>query len=275
MAARRLLAVLAVAPVLPGELAQRVARDVAGGHLGQADDPPAASADARGQLAVLVDRPALVPAALGEHRVALPDAGEAAVDLDLVRRAAEARAADAHRRLERERHAPGPCVGPLGDLRPADVRDVAAAEPRDAGGEVVVRVPGVRVHPRDVAPAGGVEADVQRVRRVPCGVVEEAHAGVLRRDALDDRAARVGGPAVHDEDLEVARHLLGAHQLERALEVALLVEHRHEDRDGRFALGHACSVHSVNTSSDQSWRLRSARAERWSSSSFATGSGWK
>ncbi len=142
--------------------AQAVARDVLGAHLGQAEDAPAAAADARGELGVLVVVPVLVPAALRlEHR-ARPDAGEAAVDLDLaVRGLPELRPAAAERRVERQRDPARPGALAARELRAADVRRAAAAQALDAAREVVLGVVGVRVHARDVGAAGGREADVE------------------------------------------------------------------------------------------------------------------
>ena len=83
--AARLGAVEAVAPVLLGELLQRVARHVQRAQLGHADDPAAALEEPRRQLGVLVDGPAVVPAAVLVERRALPDSREdAGVDVLLL-----------------------------------------------------------------------------------------------------------------------------------------------------------------------------------------------
>ena len=55
-------AVDAVAAVLAGERSEAVARHIERRHLRDADDPAAGLPDAGGELAVLVDRPVLVPA---------------------------------------------------------------------------------------------------------------------------------------------------------------------------------------------------------------------
>ena len=116
----------------------------------------------------------------------------------LLRRAAERRAADAQRRRQRQRDAPRPRARrPRRSCGPLTHDDVAARQPRDPAREVVARVPGVRVHPRDVLAARGAQPDVQRVRRAPRRVVEHAHPRVLGGDALErSPATAVGRPAV-------------------------------------------------------------------------------
>src|SRR5918995_5429794 len=85
MMATGLGAELPVGPVLAGEAAEDApARNVPGGHSGDADDPSAALAHPGGELGILVHGPLLVPTAEGVERRPPPDAGEARVYLDLL-----------------------------------------------------------------------------------------------------------------------------------------------------------------------------------------------
>src|SRR4051812_17952995 len=81
MPTERLHAVLTVVPILAREFLQLLSWDILCRHLRKADDPPALCLDARRQLCVLVDRPALVPTAAPFQRFAMPYPGEAAVDV--------------------------------------------------------------------------------------------------------------------------------------------------------------------------------------------------
>src|SRR5205823_14770613 len=130
---------------------------------------------------VLVDGPALVPAAGLEQARAPPDAAEdARVELAFARScgvlAPLARAAATHPGRERERH--GPRDGAMGARHgwSADPLGVTAAQPLHPGGEVLARVHRVRVHARDELAAGGAQRDVQTARRSPPRVVEDADA---------------------------------------------------------------------------------------------------
>src|SRR5687767_13296865 len=76
MAPRRLGAIEAVTGILPRQATEAVARDVAGGQLGQAHDAHALGAKPGRELGVLVHRPALVPAPQSLERGAVPDAAE-------------------------------------------------------------------------------------------------------------------------------------------------------------------------------------------------------
>src|SRR5205085_10617341 len=85
MAAERPRAVEAVAEMLARQRCERIAGHVVPSHLCHAYEPRPAVEKARGHLRVLVDRPALVPAAGREQRRAAPHAAEhAGVELALL-----------------------------------------------------------------------------------------------------------------------------------------------------------------------------------------------
>ena len=230
MTSRGLDPVLPVTPVLARERAQVRTRHVPRRHRRHADDPAAAGTDARGQLAVLVHRPALVPAPQLQQQVASPHAAEARVHLRLLCGAtAEARASHAERALERERD--GATGRPIahGQLRARRAGHVALLEPRDASRDVIAGIERVGVHAGHIRAAGCVQADVERVGRTAGGIVEAANAVVGARGFGDDGAAAVGRAAVDDQDLEPAVEFLLAHRRESPLQMPRLVEDRDED----------------------------------------------
>ena len=88
------------------------------------------------------------------------------------------------------------------------------------------------------SPARAPDALVQPRRRQAPGVVDELDARVVRRETAEDLARRVEAHPVGDEDLEaVARPVLRLDGAKEGLDVLLLVEARHRDRDER--VGHA------------------------------------
>jgi hypothetical protein len=220
----------AVPPVLARQGGQAVARDVLRAHLRETEDAPAAAADARGELRVLVVVPVLVPAAVRlEHR-ARPHAGEAAVHLDLsAARLPELRATPAQRRLQRQRHTAGPGAVAAGQLRAADVVGAAAAQALDAAREVVLGVERVRVHPRDVGAARVREADVEAHGRRAHRVLENAYARIRPLQLEQDLAGPVLGSPVDEQELDRSVEVLSQHLRRDLPDVVLLVEDGRKD----------------------------------------------
>jgi len=66
------------------------------------------------------------------------------------------------------------------------------------------------------------------------GVVDDADARVVSDEPFDDAVGAVGGGSDGEHDLELARVVLGDDAGDGGLEVAGLVEHRHDVRDGRL-----------------------------------------
>ena len=239
--AARLGAVEAVAPVLAPERLERVARRVERAQLRDADDPAAPLEEPRRQLGVLVDGPAVVPAAVLVERLALPDAREdAGVDVLLLLGLPLARAARAEPGAQRDRHPPRPLARPVRDLRAGDPFDVAALEALDALRHVLGRVVGVRVHAHDVVPARVLEPDVEAEGRAPLRVVEHPDAMVGGRHLLEDLLRAVLRVAVHEEELDLAVVALREHRLDALADVPLLVEDRDQHADVYFSVSTDC-----------------------------------
>src|SRR5579884_774797 len=136
--AARLRTVEAVARVLPRKVAHARTRYVARRHRRQHDDPPARREHARAELRVLVDRPALVPAADPFDEGAVEDAREAGRRVELlVLPPPETGTARPEPGAERGRRRARDGVDAVGDLRAARPHDaVAAAQPLDPKREV-------------------------------------------------------------------------------------------------------------------------------------------
>ena len=87
---------------------------------------------------------------------------------------------------------------------------------------------GVGVHARDVLAARVPQADVEPLRDPAARVVDHPDPRVLARELVEDRARRVLGAAVHEEELDLAVEALGPHRRDRLADVRLLVQDRRE-----------------------------------------------
>ena len=232
----RLGAVAAVAPVLAGEPLERVARRCTAPPSPAGRRSGCRAREPRRQLGVLVDGPALVPAAEALERLAPPDAGE---------RPCRPRSPPPPRPISRRRPrrarsaarappAATTCPSPTGICGPLTHVDVAALEALDALRQVVRRVVGVGVHPRDVV-AARVSSPMfspNVVRR--CGLSRTRMRSVGGRHLLEDLVRAVVRVAVHEEELDLAVEALGEHGLDRLADVPLLVEDRDQHADVYF-----------------------------------------
>ena len=235
-------AVIAVAEVLARHGRERVPRHVITGHLGPADQACPRAQEARGHLGILVDRPALVPAAGPQQPLAPPDPPEhAGVELALrttvAVRAPLARTAAPEPRRQRRGHGPRDRPDRAGNRRPADPLRVAAPQSLDAGGEVAIGVISVSVHARDELAPRLPEAHVEPAGRSLAGVVEHPDTRVARRELEQNLARGVLRAAVREEQLDQAVEALGLHRGDRLANMALLVADRDEYADIRVAAG--------------------------------------
>jgi hypothetical protein len=90
----------------------------------------------------------------------------------------------------------------------------------------------VDVHAHDHVTAGVANHPVEAGGLQAVGVVDQADARVGCDQAVEDLAGAIGGPAVGDQDLDAVRRVvLRLHRGDAGLDVVLLVEGRHRDRD--------------------------------------------
>ena len=190
--------------------------------------------DALVELGVLVrDRTRIPQADRLEH--APPErAEEHGVDEPLGVGRAIARAADAER--ARERGTQGALEERLGlrALRAADVIRAGALEHLDALADVIGRVLAVHVHANDDVALRRLDELAEAGRLEPLGVVDHLDPRIAGGEAREDVPRAIGRAAVGDEDLQlVVRIVLRLDTRDARLDVVLLVERGHRDRDGR------------------------------------------
>ena len=147
----------------------------------------------------------------------------------------EARAARPEPRTEGQRDGARAGIDTVWNLGPARPHHaVAPAQPFDADREVVRWIQRMCIHPRDDAPTGGTQSDVQSRGGLPGRVVENTNPRFGAGEFLEDGARPIRRAAVGEDELELALEPLAPHRRNGVLDVALLVEHRcqHAHVDG-------------------------------------------
>ena len=78
--------------------------------------------------------------------------------------------------------------------------------------------------------APGAQADIERIRRPPGGIMQKPDAVVLSRQIANHVWRAVCRPAVDDQELQLTVEALGAHRRNRLLDIAARVQGRHQHR---------------------------------------------
>ena len=224
----------AVAVVLPPERGEVATHGVAAADLRDEDDRAAGVAQTVVELVVLAMLEVLREVADAVEDVAAVGAEGDGVD-GAFAAGAEGGAADAEARRHRERdRLPGEGVALRRD-RAADAVRAGRLERIDAAAEEIGRHGGVAIDAHDDVAACERQTDVQRGGREPARVRDLAQVECrLGGEARDDLRRRIARLAIEHDDLEaVAGIVLRGERVEAALDVALLVAHRHEHGDER------------------------------------------
>ena len=87
------------------------------------------------------------------------------------------------------------------------------------------------VHARDELATRVPEPDVEAMSHVAAGVVENPDARVLAGQFLQRRSGGIGGPAIHEEEFDLAAEPLSPHCGDRLTDVIGLVQDRRQGAD--------------------------------------------
>ena len=120
-----------------------------------------------------------------------------------------------------------------GNRRPRDPRDIAALEPVDPVAEISGWIKAVCIHTRHEFTPGLGKSHVQSIGRTARGIIDQTHACIHCRKALEHLARAISRPAFGENELDFALlQTLGEHRGHRRLEHRGLVQHWRQDADG-------------------------------------------
>jgi hypothetical protein len=143
---------------------------------------------------------------------------------------------------ERRGHGPGHRILeralPRGRHHSADVDGAGVRQRGDGHPQIAGRQQGVAVDPGDDLVPGRPDSGIDGGRDLAAGVVHQPDPAVRSGDPAGDLGRRVTGRPQREDELDRSEVILAEDVRHGLPQVLLLVEHRHDDRDGLQNLIH-------------------------------------